>query len=405
LSESVSFSPSIEILSSEGDPKAIEKTSQALREGQPKLRQKMAEMGGTAANESQYGHAAGIYPEQVERIPDPSALQMPPPPMVHHQQHPIHQMRMQSQAQQVAVAAAQNAILRQGQIQTMQQLPHPDSRRTSVHEELFKRLSVSDLSQNQDGSSQQQMQQQYPAQQFQHPHLQSQQQIYQQQQLYQQQMQQAGYQLQDHVSQQIASQSVMSLLSNYSSTESMRPCSEKSLLSGDAVGWTLGNMNQSAPSNGPSLTVNEFSTFNDTEDMNISAHQSLPFVSKLEHKLAQDRRRVFATMKYAPSSNNKASGGALPATSNHSLGDGMPDFHMVESTLSLFSNLSVMTDGKSETVKAHPVGSKVQPEVVKIVDHSALGNNNYNKLDRSGHSMMSMSSIDSNLFADFKKNI
>ena len=83
----------------------------------------------------------------------------------------------------------------------------------------------------------------------------------------------------------------------------------------------------------------------------------------------------------------------------------MPDFHMVESTLSLFSNLSVMTDGKSETVKAHPVGSKVQPEVVKIVDHSALGNNNYNKLDRSGHSMMSMSSIDSNLFADFKKNI
>lgn len=53
-----------------GDKKAIEKTSQALREGQPKLRQKIVEMGGgvsgTAAfMESQYGHTGLYNPEQV----------------------------------------------------------------------------------------------------------------------------------------------------------------------------------------------------------------------------------------------------------------------------------------------------------------------------------------------------
>lgn len=57
-----------------GDKKAIEKTSQALRENQPKLRQKIVEMGGGVAGtaafmESQYGHP-GIYnPEQVGLTP------------------------------------------------------------------------------------------------------------------------------------------------------------------------------------------------------------------------------------------------------------------------------------------------------------------------------------------------
>jgi hypothetical protein len=59
-----------------GDKKAIEKTSQALREGQPKLRQQIVEMGGGAAGaasliESQFGPqaaaavaGAGLYPTQ-----------------------------------------------------------------------------------------------------------------------------------------------------------------------------------------------------------------------------------------------------------------------------------------------------------------------------------------------------
>jgi hypothetical protein len=151
--------------------------------------------------------------------------------------------------------------------------------------------------------------------------------------------------------------------------------------------------------------------------MNISGHYPAPVKSKLEDRLAQDRRRVYARMKYNPSgqySNHNASdakGGQLPAGSNHShsMGDGMPDFHMVESSLSLYSNLSIMTDGKSEqptNPKPQPAGSlsnflKPKPETVKVIDHSALGGN---RLDRgSTHSLMSVSSIDSNLFADFRK--
>jgi hypothetical protein len=75
-------------------------------------------MGGVAAMESQYGHP-GLYIEQVGLIADPSLTQMPPPPNVilsqQTQQHPIHQIHLQNQTQQVAVAAAQTAVLRQGQ--------------------------------------------------------------------------------------------------------------------------------------------------------------------------------------------------------------------------------------------------------------------------------------------------
>jgi hypothetical protein len=51
-----------------------------------------------------------------------------------------------------------------------------------------------------------------------------------------------------------------------------------------------------------------------------------------------DRRKYFAKMKY----NRPASGRFAKAmsSSQHSLGDGMPDIHMVDSTMSLFSNVS-----------------------------------------------------------------
>lgn len=376
--------------------------------------------------ESQYGHP-GLYPEQVGLVADPSLMQMPTPAAVvahSQQQHPLHQLRIQNQAQQVAVAAAQNAVLRQGHIQSMQQLPHPDSRRLSMHEELFKRLSLRELQSQEEQMQQhrhQQSQQHYDRAQIQHPHLQSQQQIYQQQQLYQQQLQQ-----------QRTSNSDISMLS----LGSIRPDSDRSLLSVDStlgrmLGGSLSHLGQQHhPQTSPSGPIgSEYyhgqpehrqqqqqqdhgQQQHDVDDMNISEHQPAPARTKLEDKLAQDRRRVYARMKYNPSEqySNKASGGGLPASSNHSMGDGMPDFHMVESSLSLYSNLSAMTDGKSEQTKPSTVASlsnhlkqHPKPETVKVIDHSALGNN---KLDRgSGHSLMSVSSIDSNFFADFRKGM
>jgi len=63
---------------------------------------------------------------------------------------------------------------------------------------------------------------------------------------------------------------------------------------------------------------------------------------------SMDRRRIFAKMKYARApSDRMSSGRQMGGTSMHSIGDGMPDFHMVESQLSLYSNLSGMTGGDS----------------------------------------------------------
>ena len=95
-----------------GDKKAIEKTSQALREGQPKLRQKMVEEGvPTAATgislEHQFGN--GIYNPTGNGLPNPSlvataaytdALQMQQiasmQPQMHQAQHTMMQPQQQA---------------------------------------------------------------------------------------------------------------------------------------------------------------------------------------------------------------------------------------------------------------------------------------------------------------------
>eukprot|EP00980_Cylindrotheca_fusiformis_P026070 scaffold15305_cov126-Cylindrotheca_fusiformis.AAC.8 len=69
-----------------GDKKAIEKTSQALREGQPKLKQKMVEMGqmpqdGNVNVDQRYGN--GIYNPRGNPVPgvvNGMRVNMPPPP-------------------------------------------------------------------------------------------------------------------------------------------------------------------------------------------------------------------------------------------------------------------------------------------------------------------------------------
>lgn len=111
-----------------------------------------------------------------------------------------------------------------------------------------------------------------------------------------------------------------------------------------------------------------------------------------------DRRRVFAKMKYSRppsdrSQHNSASQHRLPSqqqsqqqhqhdhqqqnlpqASQHSLGDGMPDIYMVESSLSLHSNLSTMTDGNS---KKH-LGSSSHHNM-------AIGGSNHHMTGSSSH--------------------
>jgi len=94
-----------------GDKKAIEKTSQALREGQPKLRKKIAELGGGAAGaaallESQFpsalynntigGAATTDTLSQRQKLQQHAQMQM----QMQQQQHLHHQQQQQQQQQQ-----------------------------------------------------------------------------------------------------------------------------------------------------------------------------------------------------------------------------------------------------------------------------------------------------------------
>jgi hypothetical protein len=133
-----------------------------------------------------------------------------------------------------------------------------------------------------------------------------------------------------------------------------------------------------------------------------------------------DRRRVFATMKYnrPPSVRTQqyypqgsvAAAGQMRQASSNSL-DEMPDIHMVESQLSLFSNLSLMDTTTSRRDLSTPSGHKVDVEIAKVIDHSAGSRRNvFGEVLHSGshHSIMSgLMSEGSNrsIFSDLGRKI
>jgi hypothetical protein len=174
-----------------GDKKAIEKTLQALREGQPKLRQKIVEMGGAAGSaavmESQFPGGADLY-GGIKNNSDHAYLagsNMVPPPA---QQHPHHQQ--QQQAVKVAALQQQRQHLQQWQgqgqptvrqqqeLQEMQSMYIQQQQHQQVelrHELLLQCLSLQDGLQGSAGTDtrympQQQQQQQQHQQQLQQLH-------------------------------------------------------------------------------------------------------------------------------------------------------------------------------------------------------------------------------------------
>lgn len=157
-----------------------------------------------------------------------------------------------------------------------------------------------------------------------------------------------------------------------------------------------------------------------------------------------DRRHVFAKMKYTrpPSARNQKMMGASGHNNagGYQYSDGMPDIHMVESSLSLYSNLSNMTDGlAANTVHLPQSGnaiggggdrgvdgtdplptssSQTQPERAKVIDHSqdinwGGGGQGGGLGGRSNHSLMSGLSriddcgsiMDQSIFSDMSKKI
>jgi hypothetical protein len=169
-----------------GDKKAVEKTSQALREGQPKLRQKIVEMGGGVAGtaafmESQLGDSSSAFSHTNRNdIPPPPPSMLGTPDMSHsphlgHNGNALNSVGISAHAgmpgllphnpHDAATAAAlrrQHLDLRQQQQDLEQQLhaasmgnamnfnqqqqQQQQSRSKDLHQDMLQRLSLRDVS-------------------------------------------------------------------------------------------------------------------------------------------------------------------------------------------------------------------------------------------------------------------
>jgi hypothetical protein len=116
-----------------------------------------------------------------------------------------------------------------------------------------------------------------------------------------------------------------------------------------------------------------------------------------------DRRRLFAKMKYSQTTSNRNN-----QHSQHSIGDGMPDIHMVDSQYSLLSNLSghgsrhhVVTRDMDFSSHGVPVGGG---EAKESIGSEFIGVGSRRSL-MSGLSRMSGHSDVNNPFSDMSKKI
>ena len=343
-----------------GDKKAVEKTSQALREGQPRLRKKIVEMGGGVAGtaafmEAQYGHTGLYNPEQVGLT---SANNLGGGPV--------------SDSQNAAVIAQRN-MLRQQDITSMQPPSmgslSSSSQRGDMHpDRLMQRLSLSDVSGLTSTSASPAMESRGMAQRM--------------------HRMRNSHNMNNHLGIQESQHSVMSDFSLYGGT-----VHSFSTASGQ---YEPNNLNPlSAPLNNDSLSTLQMETsFRKSlaglaslpqnsghfssggidnfslHSMDMSGHTPIP-VSSINGTAGfsigsvasgstsnsrgggggdkmmgpMDRRRVFAKMKYdRPPSDRRpkasSSSSQMPAASGHSNSDGMQEFNMLESSGSIFSNFS-----------------------------------------------------------------
>ncbi|CAB9516792.1 expressed unknown protein [Seminavis robusta] len=387
-----------------GDKKAIEKTSQALREGQPKLRQKIVEMGGGAAGtaalmEQQFG-ANGIYAQSAVQQQlqqqqmratgafDPTnfaqqlgaggqmgaaAMAMMNPPhhsmatalrqQQHHQQHQQFRQQHQMQQQQQQHMNQHQHHHHPGAARMHHDMPPPQARQ-ALHSEMM-RLSMhgdDEAQPQQTGSSQQ------------------------------------------------PPQTSSSSSNNNSNGADHMPLRPSLVKRGSAAANELGM--------GPSSTslMSEFSMFGNSAH-NGSTYSAIgsinsssrggggpggdPYNPNPYQQSGMDRRNMFAKMKYSrPSSDRMSSGRAMGGASAHSIGDGMPDFHMVESQLSLYSNLSGMTGTDSKTKSLGDTSGDKKP-----AGSDMLGGAGSRHSIMSGLSRISDTSEVHSIFSDLSRKI
>jgi hypothetical protein len=426
-----------------GDKKAIEKTSQALREGQPKLRQKIVDMGGGVAGtaafmESQYGQAGLYSPEQAGLSSNGLG---PTNNMLDSVQslHSVGSHRSHDRAMEPTMHRPLEL--------------NPDM--------LLQNLSLHDMS---PGSSLHSM----DASSHHHQQLQSYRQQQQQAALLQQRVQRLRPSITNrHVSPQELGylDSHLSLLSDYSAFNGAGPANAGASLSASFHNDSIGglSMDSSFRRNLAGLTLPQnsghFSTtqsllgldaFSTHGNMDFSSHHSnhssmqpnpLPINTtmqlprdKVEVVNQRDRRRDFAKMKFSrpPSSRSQHQRTAMPNPSGFisqlSFGDGMADFNMVESSLSLHSamsnsmpmagveastaqNISNNHSNTNDGTGGDAYNSFYRPtvELAKVIDHSRsysemLGQGSRHSV-MSGLSRISDTSIEYSIFSDLSRKI
>jgi hypothetical protein len=382
-----------------GDKKAIEKTSQALREGQPKLRQKMVELGsgppGTGLGlEHRFGN--GVY--------HPTGMPNP------------------------ALTAAYNDPTTYGM---QQMLPHPSMQQQAQH--MMGQAQQQHAQQQQQHAQQQHAQQQHAQQQ----HAQQQQQ--QQQQQAQQQMMNMNEMAPPptrNMAPEVDSEMMMERLSlsstpvppgiNANGSAGMKSSMSSGMQNrGPGATHPFGTQQSQSNENG----MQDFSAYGNATNMKPMAAQQVASMGQTTSSNSQpaphslqplaapaapppqapasldasavarkmDRRRLFARMKYSRPGSARFSG------SNRSLGGGgedMPDSHMVDSTFSLLSNLSGANGKQQDPNNALPKGSgqagKIKEEYMVVGSRRSL---------MSGLSRISDQSDVNSIFSDLSRKI
>ena len=181
-------------------------------------------------------------------------------------------------------------------------------------------------------------------------------------------------------------------------------------------GRSMGAPDRNISSSTEGTSKGNHSVFSLNQSMASVASSTTPSVLRPEARQKMDRRNMFAKMKFTrpPSVRDPGSLNAPSTHSTMSIGDGMPDIHMVESQLSLHSNMSGMTDTASTKLLGSTKGPWV--ETVKVVDHSSRDRQDKPDYDvlasGSKHSIMSgLSRIsdhslnDASIFSSLSKQI
>lgn len=408
-----------------GDKKAIEKTSQALREGQPKLRQKIVEMGGGPAGtaafmESQYGHHTSLY--------NPDQVGMAQPTL---DRATSGASSTNGNGVMPGSMAAAHAAQQQSLQQEMQQGNNGNGN-TSQHDfdtAMLQRLSIHSHAEENPAAA-----------------------------LLQQQARlRPSLTTRASVAQELGiTESQLSLMSEFSAFNgSVGTLTNESLMSIEtsyrrALNMSQNTHNQSSVA-GSQFSIDQFSigtstnsvginssinTFNSGNGTNSSANAfggasgtnimaAPPTVNPKQSVANQkrDRRRDFARMKFQRPPSARNPGGArreppsaatmASSSSQRSFGDGMPDIHMVESTLSLHSTASNMSGVEGARGKDSESKPAVAVESVKLSD--GPGDRRERLLEglpsgsrhsiMSGLSRISDSSIDHSIFSDLSRKI